>query len=63
MIEFEIKDMSCGHCVGAVTRAVKTLDAQADIKIDLGSKTMTVESAQSRESLAAALTDAGYPPA
>ncbi|MBC7608670.1 MAG: heavy-metal-associated domain-containing protein [Polaromonas sp.] len=63
MTEFEIKNMSCGHCVGAITKAVKQLDPAATVETDLASKIVKVESNQSREVLVAALTDAGYAPA
>ena len=63
MIEFEVKNMSCGHCVGAITKAVKQLDPAATVETDLARKIVKVESAQSREELAAALIEAGYAPA
>ena len=63
MIEFEIKNMSCGHCVGAITKAVKQLDPAATVETDLVTKTVTIESSQSREVLASALAEAGYTPA
>jgi copper chaperone CopZ len=31
MIQFSISDMSCGHCVKAVTEAVQSVDAQAKV--------------------------------
>lgn len=63
MMEFEIKNMSCGHCVGAVTQAVKTLDPQAEVTVDLGSKKVKVGSLCTRDAVAAALIEAGYPTA
>lgn len=63
MIEFEIKNMSCGHCVGAITKAVQQLDPAATVETDLASKIVKVESNQSRDALAAALLEAGYAPA
>ncbi len=63
MTEFEIKNMSCGHCVGAITKAVKQLDPAATVETDLASKIVKVESNQSREVLVAALAEAGYAPA
>ena len=63
MIEFEIKNMSCGHCVGAITKAVKQLDPGATVETDLASKKVKVESDQSREVLVSALAEAGYTPA
>ncbi|MDB5890269.1 MAG: Heavy metal transport/detoxification protein [Polaromonas sp.] len=61
MIEFEVKDMSCGHCVGAVTKAVKQVDPAANVQVDLATKKVSVESSEDRASLAEALAEAGYP--
>jgi copper chaperone len=63
MYRFTLPDMSCGHCVAAITEALKVVDAQASVNIDLPAKTAQVNSAQSRDILAAALSEAGYPPA
>lgn len=63
MIEFKLPSMTCGHCVGAVTQAVKQADPQAEVKVDLAAKSMQVESSRGRAELAAALTEAGYAPA
>ena len=43
MMTFTLPDMSCGHCVATVTKAVKALDSGAEVKADLASKTVTVE--------------------
>ena len=63
MHEFKLPDMSCGHCRAAVTEAVKEVDEHAAVNVDLAQKTVTVESALSREQLAGVLSEAGYPPA
>lgn len=60
-MEFNIPSMSCGHCVGAVTQAVKSLDAAAQVSVDLPSKKVVVHSSQDRQAVAAALAEAGYP--
>lgn len=62
MIEFQVEGMSCGHCVKAVTQAVKSADPQAAVVVDLASHKVQVDSQKDRASLAAALTEAGYPP-
>ena len=61
--EFTVPDLSCGHCVRAVTEAVKGADDAATISADPASKRVAVESALPREQLAALLEAAGYPPA
>ena len=60
---FTLPDMSCGHCVAAITEALKAADAQARVDINRETRTAEVDSALPRETLAAALAEAGYPPA
>lgn len=62
MHQFTLPDMSCGHCVAAITEALRQADAQARIDIDPDAKTARVDSALSHDVLAAALAEAGYPP-
>ncbi|MDN6886667.1 heavy metal-associated domain-containing protein [Variovorax sp. NFACC27] len=62
MQEFVIQSMSCGSCASRIAQAVKNLDATAKIEVDLPAKTLRVDSAEDRESVTAALTEAGYPP-
>ena len=63
MIELSVQGMTCGHCVSAVTRAVKTVDPEADIQVDLGTGRVRVEGRSSAEALGKAIADAGYPAA
>ncbi|WP_454902675.1 heavy-metal-associated domain-containing protein [Variovorax gossypii] len=62
MQEFIIQSMSCGGCASRIAQAVKNLDAQAKIEVDLPTKTVRVDSTEDRASVTAALTEAGYPP-
>jgi copper chaperone len=62
MIEFQVDGMSCGHCVKAVTQALKDADPHALVVVNLAEHTVEVESASDRSLLAAALSEAGYPP-
>lgn len=63
MIELRVEGMTCGHCVSAVTRAVKAVDPQADVQVDLGTGKVRVEGRSSAEALGKAIADAGYPAA
>lgn len=63
MQRFNLPDMSCGHCVAAITEALKTADARARVEVNREAKTAEVDSALPREALVAVLTEAGYPPA
>ena len=60
-MKFNVPDMTCGHCVATITKAVKAVDPAAEVKADLGAKTVTVASAVPAETLARALDQAGYP--
>ncbi len=60
-MEFNVPDMSCGHCVGIITKTLKALDANASINVDLPAKKVTVQTTQDRATVAAALAEAGYP--
>lgn len=60
MIELKVDGMTCGGCVNSVTRAVKNLDAGADVKVDLATKRVSVNGKVSEQDVIRALDDAGY---
>ncbi|RSZ40928.1 MULTISPECIES: heavy-metal-associated domain-containing protein [unclassified Variovorax] len=62
MQEFEIQSMTCGGCASRVTQAIRKLDAQAKIEIDVPARKVRVETGEDRANVAAALAEAGYPP-
>jgi copper chaperone len=62
MLSFEIPDMTCGHCVKAVTQAVQQADPAAKLQIDLPTKQVQVETTLAREKVVAHLVEAGYTP-
>ena len=62
-IKFDVQDMSCGHCVRSITEAVKEVDPQAQVAIDLASKRVLIEAAAaSEQALAEAISEAGFTP-
>jgi copper chaperone len=61
-IDFELPDMSCQHCVRAITEAVRQHDPAAELTFDLPSHQVRIESSSPPSELAAALSQAGYPP-
>ena len=60
MIEFQVEGMSCQHCVGAVTKAIRTLDAGAHVDVDLEAGSVRVQSQEKADRLSAAIEEAGY---
>lgn len=61
MYELQVKGMSCGHCVNAVTKSVQVVDASAKVDVDLSSQKVRVISTASLEDIQSAVSEAGYP--
>jgi copper chaperone len=61
---YSVTGMTCGHCAGAVTEEIKTLDGVDDVQVELvagGTSTVTVtsETALDAAAVAEALDEAG----
>jgi len=64
MIAFEVQDMTCGHCVSAVTKAVKGVDPAAQVRIDLATHRVEIRSDTADAAACShAITEAGFTPA
>ncbi|MVW73126.1 heavy-metal-associated domain-containing protein [Bordetella sp. 15P40C-2] len=59
-IEFTVPDMTCGHCVATITKAVQGVAPQATVTTDLSSHRVTVEGANDADTVRRAIVDAGY---
>ena len=64
MISFQVTDMTCGHCVSTITKAIKALDNTAHVQIDLASHRVDIVSAYSgAAALGNGIQAAGFTPA
>ncbi|KQV37804.1 heavy metal translocating P-type ATPase [Massilia sp. Root335] len=61
MYELTVEDMSCGHCVGRVTKSVQAIDKDAKVEVDLPTRKVKVESTADLDAIAQAIDAAGYP--
>jgi Cu+-exporting ATPase len=61
MYELTVEDMSCGHCVGRVTKSVQAIDKDAKVEVDLPTKKVKGESTADVDVIAQAIDAAGYP--
>jgi copper chaperone len=52
--------MTCSHCAGTVENAVKSVDPNAKVTVDLLAKTASIESDIGLAAFVAAIEDAGY---
>ena len=63
MTTFEVNDMTCGHCVSTITKAVNAAAPGAEVQIDLATHRVSIgSSAVDATQLGAAIADAGYTP-
>jgi copper chaperone CopZ len=60
-LTLDISGMSCGHCVAAVDKALRSLDGVAVESVKIGSATVEYDPARvSSDALIGAIDDAGY---
>ena len=60
---FRVDDMTCGHCVSSITKAVHALDAEARVEVDLARPLVGIEAASADAvRLRDAISGAGYTP-
>jgi copper chaperone len=57
---FRVKGMTCEGCARAVAGAIRAKVPSADVAIDLGKGTVTVQSGVDAKTIAAAIEGAGF---
>ena len=63
MTTFQVDDMTCGHCISAITKAVRGVDPSASVSIDLATHRVDIGSTQADAAkLSSAIEEAGYTP-
>lgn len=60
MLKLKVPDMSCGHCASTIEKAVKSVDAAAQVAVDLGSSTVAVETKVDETAIRDVIRSAGY---
>ena len=60
--EFTVSEVSCGHCVTAITKEVSGLKGVKKVDVDLGTKRVSVETDGQvpTEAIVGAINEAGY---
>ena len=58
--QFQVTGMTCGHCERAVVHAVRNIDTDAIVKVDLPSGKVEVQSDKARDAIANAIREEGY---
>ena len=63
MHTYRVDDMTCGHCVRSITRAVHAVDPEAQVRIELARQRVHIESKAAHPfALSRAIREAGYTP-
>lgn len=60
MLRLNIDGMHCGGCASSVTRAIRTLDPLAQIRVDRSARTVEAETAVDAGLIMTAIKDAGF---
>ncbi|NOG72597.1 heavy-metal-associated domain-containing protein [Roseicella sp. DB1501] len=60
MMELKVEGMSCGHCVRAVTEAIRGEDPEAVVQVDLAAGLVRAETSLPRDRVAALIAEEGY---
>jgi copper chaperone len=61
MLNFQVTGMTCGGCVNAVTRAIQSQDSQAQVKVDLTTQHIELNTTLSIEKARELIEEAGFP--
>ncbi len=59
-LELKVPSMVCNGCVDTVTKAIKGLDSDAKVEIDLSTKMVKVDGKPTDDSIKEAITSAGH---
>jgi len=60
MLNLTVSGMTCGHCVSAVTKAVKAVPGAEDVAVDLARGEVKVGGNPDSGAVRAAIADEGY---
>ncbi|MGL5921804.1 heavy-metal-associated domain-containing protein [Chroococcidiopsis sp.] len=59
-LQLKVPSIVCDGCAETITKAVKSVDADAQVDVDVSAKTVKVEGVQSEESIKQAITATGH---
>ncbi|MEB3279531.1 MAG: heavy-metal-associated domain-containing protein [Lyngbya sp.] len=59
-LELKVPSMVCDGCVDTVTKAIKGLDSDAKVDIDLSTKMVKVDGKPSEDSIKEAISSVGH---
>ncbi|AOB33597.1 heavy metal transporter [Bordetella sp. H567] len=62
VLQYQVPDMSCDHCVRVITQAVTQAVPGAAVQVDLANHRVTVTGTEDNPTVEGAIRGAGYTP-
>ncbi|MBH8573622.1 heavy-metal-associated domain-containing protein [Nostocaceae cyanobacterium CENA369] len=59
-LKLKVPNIACEDCAGTIRDSIHVMEPDAKVDVDVNSKTVTVESQASEESIKQAIVAAGY---
>ncbi|WGV26981.1 heavy-metal-associated domain-containing protein [Halotia branconii] len=59
-LKMKVPDITCDDCAKKITDSIHTMEPDAKVDVDVNSKTVTVDSKASEESIKQVIVAAGY---
>lgn len=59
-VEIKVPSMVCQACANTITKAIKSLDAEADVQINLDTKTVNIKGKPSETAVKEAVVSVGH---
>ena len=60
VMQLKVPSIACSGCADTITKAIKNLESEADVQVDVEQKIVTVETKASEESIKQVITAAGH---
>ncbi len=61
MKEFKVQGVRCGGCAGKIVAAIRVIDPEARVEVDIAAARARIASSETSARLAETITAAGYP--
>ncbi len=61
-MKLHIENMTCGGCARGVTKAIQSIDPQAEVVADPPNRSVEVKTSATPEQVEAVLCEVGFPP-
>ena len=60
MLRLKVSGMTCGHCVAAISKAVRAVPSVEDVAVDLGTGEVTLGGNPDERAVRNAIAEEGY---